>query len=153
MMRKAKIICTLGPSSESTDLLAEMIRGGMDVARLNFSHGTHEEHRRRINALRRAAKALHRQIGILQDIQGPKIRVGTLRGGGFPLLKGQKVTLTTRNVLGTSTLIPVTPRHLPKDVKPGDPILGTDVPISLPVLKPQAPTTLSPATPCASTSA
>jgi len=135
MMRKAKIICTLGPSSESTDLLAEMIRGGMDVARLNFSHGTHEEHRRRINALRRAAKALHRQIGILQDIQGPKIRVGTLRGGGFPLLKGQKVTLTTRNVLGTSTLIPVTARHLPKDVKPGEPILVDDGRIRLRVLK------------------
>jgi pyruvate kinase len=139
MMRKAKIICTLGPSSESTDLLAQMIRGGMDVARLNFSHGTHEDHRRRINALRRAAKEMHRPIGILQDIQGPKIRIGRLSGGSLPLLERRTVTLTTRDVLGTDTIIPVTADYLPKAVKRGEPILVNDGRIRLRVLKVKGP--------------
>ncbi|MGZ3460163.1 MAG: pyruvate kinase, partial [Archangium sp.] len=73
-MRKAKIICTLGPSSDSAEVIEALIRAGMDVARLNFSHGTHEEHRRRVNLIRRASRKLGVPVAILQDIQGPKIR-------------------------------------------------------------------------------
>jgi len=134
-MRKAKIICTLGPASESTEALSGMIRGGMDVARLNFSHGTQEEHRRRMIAVRRISKALRRPVGILQDIQGPKIRIGLLSGGKASLTAGQQVSLTTRPTLGNAGLIPVTATHLPKDVKPGEPVLMDDGRVRLRVLK------------------
>jgi len=134
-MRKAKIICTLGPASESTEVLSGLIRAGMDVARLNFSHGTHEEHRRRMTAVRRLSRALHRPVGILQDIQGPKIRIGLLSGGKASLATGQQVTLTTRRALGNAGLIPVTALHLPRDVKPAEPILIDDGRVRLRVLK------------------
>src|SRR5215471_6433930 len=134
-MRKAKIICTLGPASESTEVLSGLIRAGMDVARLNFSHGTHEEHRRRMTAVRRLSRALHRPVGILQDIQGPKIRIGLLSGGKVSLTAGQQVTLTTRRTLGNTSLIPVTASHLPRDLKPGEPVLIDDGRVRLRVLK------------------
>jgi len=134
-MRKAKIICTLGPASESTEVLSGLIRGGMDVARLNFSHGTQEDHRRRMTAIRRLSKALHRPVGILQDVQGPKIRIGQLSGGRVLLAAGQQVALTTRRALGNAELIPVTASHLPRDVKPGEPVLIDDGRVRLRVLK------------------
>ena len=80
-MRKARIICTLGPASDSAEVIEGLVRGGMDVARLNFSHGTHDEHRARIARIRQVAKNVGRQVAILQDIQGPKIRLGRFVGG------------------------------------------------------------------------
>src|ERR1700736_4845831 len=79
--RSAKIVCTLGPASDSADMIERLMRAGMDVARLNFSHGTHEEHARTIERLREASARLSKPIGILADLQGPKIRTGSLVDG------------------------------------------------------------------------
>src|ERR1700674_1870052 len=92
-MRKAKIICTLGPASDSPQVLAELLRAGMDVARLNFSHGTREEHRGRLERVRALSKRLDRRVAILQDIQGPKLRLGQFEGGQLTLREGQEVVL------------------------------------------------------------
>ncbi|PTL80761.1 pyruvate kinase [Vitiosangium sp. GDMCC 1.1324] len=134
-MRKAKIICTLGPSSDSAEVIEGLIQAGMNVARLNFSHGTHDEHRRRVNLIRRAAKKLGVPVAILQDIQGPKIRLGRFEGGTLEVKTGQKVVVTTRAVLGQGDLIPTPIRSLPKDVEPGHPILLDDGRVRLRVQK------------------
>src|SRR5256886_6532763 len=108
-LRRAKIICTVGPACDSEAMLRELMRLGMDVARLNFSHGTHQEHARNIQRLRRAAEKESRSICILQDLQGPKIRTGRLKGHDPVLLKnGSRVTITTRDVAGTPTLFSTT---------------------------------------------
>ena len=112
-MRKAKIICTLGPACDSDTILEAMIRAGMDVARVNFSHGTHDEHRARIERVRRIAKKLGKPVAVLQDVQGPKIRLGRFEGGLLEVGRDQKVTVTTRNVLGTAGLIPTPSRACP----------------------------------------
>ncbi|HYO57370.1 pyruvate kinase [Archangium sp.] len=136
-MRKAKIICTLGPSSDSAEILEELIRAGMNVARLNFSHGTHDQHRRRVNLIRRAAKKLGLPVAILQDIQGPKIRLGKFEGGCLEVKTGQTVVVTTRALLGHENIIPTPIRSLPKDVEPGHPILLDDGRVRLKVQKVQ----------------
>src|SRR5689334_21581281 len=99
-MRKAKIIWTLGAASESEEVLEGVVHAGMDVARLNFSHGTPDEHRRRVRRLRAISHRLSRPVAILQDIQGPKLRLGRFEGGQLLLKEGQEVTVTTRDVLG-----------------------------------------------------
>ena len=97
--RKAKIVCTIGPASGSEAVLRDLMRLGMDVARLNFSHGTHEEHARMIDRLRKVAEKEGRTVCILQDLQGPKIRTGALAGGGpVTLLPGAQLVITTRAV-------------------------------------------------------
>ncbi|MFY0567149.1 pyruvate kinase [Archangium lansingense] len=136
-MRKAKIICTLGPSSDSAEVIEELIRAGMNVARLNFSHGTHDQHRRRVNLIRRAAKKVGVPVAILQDVQGPKIRLGKFEGGCLEIKTGQTVVVTTREVLGQGNLIPTPIRSLPKDVEPGHPILLDDGRVRLRVKKVQ----------------
>ncbi len=90
-VRRAKIICTIGPACDSEEMIRDLMRTGMDVARLNFSHGTHAEHARRIQRLRRAARHLQRTVCILQDLQGPKIRTGRLHDGKAVLLKAGSV--------------------------------------------------------------
>jgi len=130
--RRAKIICTIGPSCSTEEELRELIRLGMDVARLNFSHGMHENHARRIQALRNAAAAEGRTICILQDLQGPKIRTGMLQGHQAVTLRtGGKVTITTRDLEGTADLISTTFKALPNEVKPGSRILLSDGKIEL----------------------
>ncbi|PYX35838.1 MAG: pyruvate kinase, partial [Acidobacteria bacterium] len=100
--RRAKIIATIGPASNDESTLRDLMRLGMDVARLNFSHGTHEEHARNIASIRRAARKEDRTVCILQDLQGPKIRTGRLKGHEPVLLKtGSQVTITSRDVVGT----------------------------------------------------
>jgi pyruvate kinase len=136
-MRKAKIICTLGPSSDSAEVIEELIRAGMNVARLNFSHGTHDQHRRRVNLIRRAAKKLGVPVAILQDIQGPKIRLGKFVGGCLEVKTGQRVVVTTRDVMGQGDLIPTPIKSLPKDVAKGHPILLDDGRVRLRVEKVQ----------------
>ena len=133
-MRKAKIVCTLGPSSDSSKTIEEMIAAGMDVARLNFSHGTHAEHRARTQKVRAAAKRTGRHVAILQDLQGPKIRLGKFEGGQLRVNDRDVVTITTRPVLGGRGLIPTPVRCLPRDVKPGDPVLLDDGRVRLRVL-------------------
>ena len=125
--RRAKIICTIGPSCNTEALLREMMRLGMDVARLNFSHGTHPEHARNIARLRRAAKQENRTICILQDLQGPKIRTGRLKDHEPVVLKtGSLVTITPRDVAGTPSLISTTFQGLAQEVRPGSRILLSD---------------------------
>ncbi|MGO9647876.1 MAG: pyruvate kinase [Terriglobales bacterium] len=126
-VRRAKIICTVGPSCNSEALLRDLMRLGMDVARLNFSHGTHEEHGRVIERLRRAAEKEDRTICILQDLQGPKIRTGELKGHTHVMLKaGAKVTITPREIEGTAALISTTFRDLAREVQTGARILLSD---------------------------
>jgi pyruvate kinase len=125
--RRAKIICTVGPASKSEAVLRDLLRLGMDVARLNFSHGTHEDHARNIDRIRRAARKEGRTVCILQDLQGPKIRTGRLKDHTPVMLKtGSTVTITTRPVVGTAALISTTFQGLPREVAPGARILLSD---------------------------
>jgi pyruvate kinase len=135
-VRRAKIICTIGPACNSEAALRDLMRLGMDVARLNFSHGTHSEHARHISRLRRAAKLERRSICILQDLQGPKIRTGALKGHEAVTLKtGSRVTITPREVSGTATLIATTFDRLAREVKTGARILLSDGRIELVVTR------------------
>ena len=102
-MRKAKIICTMGPASRDEPTLSRLIEAGMDVARLNFSHGTHEDHARTITAVRKASENAGRPIALLLDLQGPKIRVGKIEGGKVRLESGAETTITAEpGVAGTA---------------------------------------------------
>jgi pyruvate kinase len=133
-MRRAKIICTIGPACDSEEMIRDLMRTGMDVARLNFSHGTHSEHARRIQRLRRAARHLKRTICILQDLQGPKIRTGRLKNGKAVLLKaGAVLTITPRKVAGTAELISTDFVGLAREVEPGARVLLSDGRIELQV--------------------
>lgn len=136
-MRRARIICTIGPASSSLDVLEGMVRAGMDVARLNFSHGTHDEHRARAELIRKAAKRAGRTVALLQDVQGPKIRLGRFAGGSCEVKAGEQVTVTTRAVLGGGGVLPTPIRSLTRDVKRGDPILLDDGRVRLEVLQVQ----------------
>lgn len=125
--RRAKIVCTIGPSSSSEAVLDDMIRLGMDVARLNFSHGSYEEHGRRIELLRKIAEREQRSICILQDLQGPKIRTGRLKYRTPVALKaGSKVIITPRDLPGTASVISTTFPTLAKEVEPAARILLSD---------------------------
>src|SRR5271169_5672436 len=105
LRRRAKIVCTIGPASDTEEMMRELMLRGMNVARLNFSHGTHEDHARVIRRLRKVAGELGRTICILQDLQGPKIRTGKLKSGAPVMLqKGQTVTITSKDVMGTASL-------------------------------------------------
>ena len=127
MNRRAKIVCTVGPASSSEEMLRELMLAGMDVARLNFSHGRHEEHAESIRRLRKVAAELERTICVLQDLQGPKIRTGPLVDHLPVMLQsGQAVTITCDDVPGTSDLISTTYCDLAKDVKPGEHMLLSD---------------------------
>src|SRR5271169_5895150 len=122
--RRAKIVCTIGPASNSEEMIRDLMLRGMDVARLNFSHGTHEQHAIVIQRLRKVAAELGRSICILQDLQGPKIRTGRLQSGApVALKKGQTVTITSQDVPGTTEVISTTYQNLADDVKPGERIL------------------------------
>jgi pyruvate kinase len=134
-MRKAKIICTLGPASNTPEVIEGLIRAGMNVARLNFSHGTQDDHRRRVNTIRKVSRKLGIPVAILQDVQGPKIRLGKFEGGQLIVKEGQTVTVTTRAVLGAGSVIPTPVRSLPKDVERGHIILLDDGRVRLRVLR------------------
>jgi pyruvate kinase len=138
-MRKAKIVCTIGPASESPEVLDRLIQSGMNAARLNFSHGSHDSHARAIRAIRQAAERRHTPVAIIQDLQGPRIRVGRLSADTAELIPHQAVRLvieqtSNRPAAGGDTLeIPVTYPHLARDVKPGARILIDDGLIELTV--------------------
>jgi pyruvate kinase len=130
--RRAKIVCTIGPVSNSEEMIRDLMLLGMDVARLNFSHGTHEQHAVVIERLRKVASELNRSICILQDLQGPKIRTGRLASSApVALKKGQTVTITPKDVPGTTEIISTTYQNLADDVKPGERILLSDGRIEL----------------------
>ena len=132
--RKTKIVCTIGPASESSQIIEAMIRAGMNVARLNFSHGTQEEHLRKIKTIRQIADRLKEPVAILQDLSGPKIRVGKVKEGGVELRRGEGFSLTNREIMGDEKRVSVTYPSLPDEVKPGDTILLADGTIELQVL-------------------
>ncbi|MGE5591111.1 MAG: pyruvate kinase [Bacillota bacterium] len=125
-MRRTKIIATIGPASEDPNVLVQMIHAGMSVARLNMSHGSHEEHQRRIEAVREAARATGRQIGIMLDLKGPEIRIGTFPNGQVILREGQIFTFTVRPGVGSSTAVSVGHEGLVRDVNPGATLLLDD---------------------------
>jgi len=132
--RRAKIVCTIGPACSSEEMIRQLMQSGMDVARLNFSHGAHEDHAAVIQRLRKVAIELERTICILQDLQGPKIRTGRLMDRiPIALQKGQTITITSRDVMGTADVIATTYQDLAKDVKPGEHILLSDGRIELAV--------------------
>ncbi len=124
--RRAKIVCTLGPASASPAAVRALIDAGMDVARLNFSHGERADHAALARAVREASDASGRAVGLLADLQGPKIRLGRFAGGWAELLPGAEFTLTTRDVEGDAARASTTYVRLARDVKPGDTLLLDD---------------------------
>jgi pyruvate kinase len=134
--RSTKIVATLGPATSSSERIAALIESGMDVARLNFSHGTHEEHAERIAGVRRAARDAGRAVAILQDLQGPKIRTGPLKGGGpLRLEAGREFRILAGDEEGDETSVSTTYEDLPKDVAEGARILISDGLIELEVTR------------------
>jgi pyruvate kinase len=124
--RRTKIVCTLGPSSDSLPRIEALLAAGMNVARLNFSHGTREEHAARILRVREAARRAGRAVAILQDLTGPRIRIGDVEGGRVRLVAGATVRLTNRELLGTAERLPTSYRDLPRAARRGDAILLDD---------------------------
>lgn len=134
MERCAKIVATMGPSSKDEATIEALLKAGVDVARLNFSHGTHEDHAEMIRKLRTIAGKLNRSICILQDLQGPKIRTGEIEGAGVMLRPGEPLTLTTQQVPGSESIVSVDYADLPKAVQPGGRILLDDGQLELSVM-------------------
>lgn len=132
-MRRTKIVCTIGPASDAEEIIKGLILAGMDVARLNFSHGTHEEHGQRIKKVRRLASELGRTVAIMLDTKGPEVRTGVFKGGKAYLAPGGKVLLTAGDIMGDSTHIPINYPRLSAYLRPGDTILLDDGALSLKV--------------------
>ncbi len=139
-MRKTKILVTLGPSAESEQVLEQLIHAGMNVARLNFSHGDHAEHGRRIDALKKVRTRLDAPVAMLLDTKGPEIRTGDLEEDAITLVQDRTLTLTTRPVKGNDTLLSVSHATLPQEVLPGSTILLDDGLIQLEVIDVQSDT-------------
>ena len=125
-MKRAKIVATLGPASADRAVVRALIDAGMNVARLNLSHGDSEHHRTTVATVRAEAERAGAAVAILADLAGPKIRVGRMAGGAVDLVAGSRVTITTNDILGTADTISTTYRELADDVRPGDPILLDD---------------------------
>ena len=133
-MRKTKIIATIGPASESYEILKKLVKAGLDIVRINASHGDYKSHPGIIKRVRKLEKELKKKIPILYDLQGPKIRTGKLKKSPVILHNGQQITLTTRDVLGDDSIISTSYKRIVKDLKKGDPILLCDGFIELKVL-------------------
>lgn len=133
--RRTKIVCTIGPSTNSKEKIEELIRSGMNVARLNFSHGTHEDHKKVIENIRAVAGKLKYSLPILMDLQGPKIRVGRMKDDAQVINAGDYVTLTPDDVVGTSEIIPIDYDHLVDDAEEGNTILMDDGLLELKIVK------------------
>lgn len=138
-MRRSKIVCTLGPAVDSHEKLVALIEAGMNVARFNFSHGTHEEHEARYVRVRAAAAETGRAIGVLADLQGPKIRLETFAEGPVELVRGDEFTITTEDVPGDKHICGTTYKGLPGDVSKGDQILINDGNVELRVVEVDGP--------------
>ncbi|EKD93835.1 MAG: hypothetical protein ACD_28C00048G0005 [uncultured bacterium] len=138
MSKKTKIVCTLGPSSDSVTILAQMIDAGMNVARLNFSHGSYDHMKHIIGNVRKASQKTSKPVALLQDLQGPKIRLGTLPETGIPVKKGETILLSTDPELKTHSqynVIPVQYAQLHEDVKVGDALLIDDGYLEVKIIK------------------
>ncbi|MFD0559192.1 pyruvate kinase [Stackebrandtia endophytica] len=133
MTRRAKIVCTIGPATATPERIRELVEAGMDVARLNFSHGSHADHESVYRLVREAAAESGRAIGILADLQGPKIRLGKFEGGSAEWNTGDHVTITSQDILGTAERVSVTYAKLPAEVHAGDRLLVDDGKLALEV--------------------
>ena len=122
-MRKTKIICTIGPSSMNEETLTKMCQAGMDVARLNFSHGDHAEQKQKIDLIKKVREKLHVPLAIMLDTKGPEYRIGTFKDGSITLKDGDTFTFTTEQVEGDQTRVSVSYKDLIKNLKVGDRIL------------------------------
>src|SRR5512138_2019262 len=132
--RKTKIIATIGPASSSSTMIERLMESGVDVMRLNFSHGSNDEKGVLIDTIRQMSLQHGRPVAILADLQGPKIRTGRMQNGAIQLVKGHPIDIVTDEVLGTPALISTIYRALPRDVTPGSRILLDDGLIELKVL-------------------
>ncbi|RKD33412.1 pyruvate kinase [Thermohalobacter berrensis] len=132
-MKKTKIVCTIGPASEKEEVLRDLIKNGLNVTRLNFSHGDFQEHKSRIESVKKLREELNKPVAIMLDTKGPEIRTGKFKNGEAELKEGQEFTLTTRDVLGNEEICNITYKGLPNDVKEGDTILIDDGLIALKV--------------------
>jgi len=122
-MRKTKIICTIGPASETKKVLIDMCKAGMNVARLNFSHGTHEEHLKKINLIKEVRNELKIPLAIMLDTKGPEYRIGTFKEHKIVVNEGQTFTFTTDEIEGDENKVSVNYKGFADDLKPGDRIL------------------------------
>ncbi|MEU7265735.1 pyruvate kinase [Streptomyces albidoflavus] len=138
-MRRSKIVCTLGPAVDSYEQLKSLIEAGMNVARFNMSHGSHAEHEDRYRRVRQAAADTGRAVGVLADLQGPKIRLETFAEGPVELVRGDEFTITTEDVAGDKSVCGTTYKGLPGDVAKGDPILINDGNVELKVTEVEGP--------------
>ena len=134
-MRKTKIVCTLGPATDQEGVLREMLLAGMNVARFNFSHGSHDEHKARLDMLKALREELRLPVAAMLDTKGPEIRLKSFENGSVRLLTGQEFTLTTEDVMGDETRCAISYAELPSDVKAGDTILLDDGLVRLTVLE------------------
>lgn len=125
-MKKTKIVCTIGPASEKEDVMQALLQNGMNVARLNFSHGSHEGHLQKIKTIRKLSRKLDQPVAILLDLAGPKIRIGTIPDPGIVLTPGRKFILTNRAIEGNMEVVSLTYKDLPREVKAGDRLLLAD---------------------------
>ncbi|MDF2837878.1 MAG: pyruvate kinase, partial [Paenibacillus sp.] len=125
-MSQTKIVCTMGPSSNSISILKEMMKSGMNVARLNMAHGELEDHSKRIELIREAASEASAIVAVMMDIKGPEIRIGTLEEGSYELKTGDTLTLTSRPITGNGEVVAVNYPDMPKVIKPGNRILIDD---------------------------
>jgi pyruvate kinase len=132
---KTKIICTIGPTSETPETIRTLINSGMSVARLNFSHGTHPEHLEKIRIIRQLSSECGKHVAILQDLCGPKIRIGEIEGNGIRLIAGEKLILTSDQIPATGNRISISYPDLPREVKPKNRLLLSDGLIELVVEK------------------
>jgi pyruvate kinase len=139
---KTKIVCTIGPASRDRDVLRDLMNSGMNVARINFSHEAPEVHAETMRTVREVARELGLHVAVLADLPGPKIRIGTLEGGACTLTAGGRVTLTTRDVKGTASLIPVQFREFADSVARGERVFLTDGFIELRVMEKTGPDVL-----------
>ncbi|MDU2066497.1 MAG: pyruvate kinase, partial [Sporomusaceae bacterium] len=135
MIKKTKIICTVGPSTDKLETLAEMLKAGMNVARFNFSHGSHEDHAKRIALVRQASLETKIPVALMLDTKGPEMRLGKFKGGKAQLVAGNRFVLTGKTIEGTADMATVSHALLPEEVKSGDTILLSDGLISLHVDK------------------
>jgi len=132
-MRKTKIICTLGPACESEEIMRELVLAGMDVARMNFSHGSYQEHKKRIDTLKKIREETGRPVALLLDTKGPEIRTGKFNNGCVTLSEGDSFILVHDDILGDEQKVSVSYKGLYRDVKKGDRILVDDGLIELEV--------------------
>jgi pyruvate kinase len=124
--KKTKILATIGPASNSYEMIKSLAFAGANVFRLNFSHGSHEVHKEVLETIRKVNQELNCHLGILQDLQGPKIRVGEVENNGVEIIPGDKITITSDPVIGTASLVSTVYKNLPQDVQEGEHILIDD---------------------------